>query len=468
LTLSLFNILLFVLFFIWIHLLIFFRNRMGKLLIINLVPVLLVTVPLSLQYNDIHLHMSSIMTFMGLILFPYTFAYLVLDFFPVLKKEFLKQLLMFLVLLFPVLVLLDDHRYIIIQILHIIVYMGIIIRIYDKLLVKVYISSILVFPLLFLLWNIYSIRNADYLLLSIIIQYIITYLVILFEFSRTLFSTNYKLTNVVDQNIILDQRITRLKQNNDQLRRIIGQKDTELQQLSRHASLAEITTGIAHELAQPLTGIKGVSQNMIDDIKYEEFDNLQGIADLERIVGLVDRSSSIIDHIRTFSRKRGYSFRPVDLNVCLLDVIDLLKEQMRKNDIEIIFILDDCLPKITGDNLSLEQVFINIIINAKDAILQRKENEDINGQIVITTKMNGDFVQLDIEDNGGGIPDHIIPKIWTPFFTTKNRGRGTGIGLSLSSKILKKHMAEAEIRKKGQSTIFTILFPVDQYETSVF
>ena len=183
-------------------------------------------------------------------------------------------------------------------------------------------------------------------------------------------------------------------------------------------------------------------------------------------MGLVDRSSSIIDHIRTFSRKRGYTFRPVDLNVCILNSIDLLKEQLRKNDIEIVFILDDTLPKITGDNLSLEQVFINLIINSKDAILGRKENTDFNGQIIITTKLNNTMVELDIEDNGGGIPDHILPKIWTPFFTTKNKGKGTGIGLSLSQKILKKHKTEIDIKKLDQGTLFRINFIIDPSENS--
>ncbi len=406
------------------------------------------------------------MIYMGLILFPYTFAYLILDFFPVLKKEFLKKLVLFLIMILPILIFLHDQRFRILSILHIIIYMGIIIRIYDKLLIKPYISSILIFPIVFLIWNLTYGKDSNYLLLGVIIHFILTYLVILFEFSRKLFSINYKLTNVVDQNIILDQRITRLRQNNDQLRRVIAQKDTEIQQLSRHASLAEITTGIAHELAQPLTGIKGVSQNMIDDINYDDFNEKQAIADLNRIVGLVDRSSSIIDHIRTFSRKRGYTFRPVDLNVCILNSIDLLKEQLRKNDIEIVFILDDTLPKITGDNLSLEQVFINLIINSKDAILGRKENTDFNGQIIITTKLNNTMVELDIEDNGGGIPDHILPKIWTPFFTTKNKGKGTGIGLSLSQKILKKHKTEIDIKKLDQGTLFRINFIIDPSENS--
>jgi signal transduction histidine kinase len=247
---------------------------------------------------------------------------------------------------------------------------------------------------------------------------------------------------------------------NDTLKEIISQKDIELLQIARHASLAEITTGIAHELAQPLTGIKCIAQNMIDDINLNEFDALQSVADLTKMSSLVDRSSSIINHIRTFTRKRNFSFQQVDLNASILNAIELINNQMKNNGIDIIFALDDSVPKIYGDNLSLEQLFINLILNSKDAILAKKDMHDNFTGIIKITTIFYNKVKLVIEDNGYGIPKDIIPKIWTPFFTTKMKGNGTGIGLSLSHRIIEEHNADVAIDSSDEGTAFTILFPV--------
>jgi histidine kinase len=290
---------------------------------------------------------------------------------------------------------------------------------------------------------------------------VITFFVIR-EYSRELKFANVKYKGIKTQNKRINQTITRLKVSNDTLKKIISQKDIELLQIARHASLAEITTGIAHELAQPLTGIKGIAQNMIDDINLNEFDAIHGVSDLTKLSSLVDRSSSIIDHIRTFTRKRNLYFQPVDLNASILNAIELINNQIKNSNIDLIFILDDSAPKIYGDNLSLEQLFINLILNSKDAILTKKEiYADFKGIIKITTTSHDNKIKLTIEDNGSGIPKDLIPKIWTPFFTTKRKGKGTGIGLSLSHRIIEEHNANVSIDSSGEGTVFTILFPVE-------
>jgi histidine kinase len=138
---------------------------------------------------------------------------------------------------------------------------------------------------------------------------------------------------------------------------------------------------------------------------------------------------------------------------------------MKNSGIDLIFALDDSAPKIYGDNLSLEQLFINLILNSRDAISAKKDIQDnFSGVIKITTTFqnnNGNKVKLIIEDNGIGIPKDIIPKIWTPFFTTKKKGKGTGIGLSLSHRIMQEHNADVSIDSSSEGTAFTILFPVE-------
>jgi histidine kinase len=270
-----------------------------------------------------------------------------------------------------------------------------------------------------------------------------------------------KYQNIKTLNKRLNQIIIRLRMSNDALKKIISQKDIELLQIARHASLAEITTGIAHELAQPLTGIKCIAQNMIDDINLNEFDAMQGVADLTKMSSLVDRSSSIIDHIRTFTKKRDFSFQQIDLNGSILNAIELINNQMKNSDVNLIFALDDSAPKIYGDNLSLEQLFINLILNSKDAILAKKNMySDFNGLIKVISTFHNNKVKLIIEDNGSGIPKDVIPKIWSPFFTTKKKGQGTGIGLSLSHRIIEDHNADVSIDSSNEGTTFTILFPV--------
>jgi histidine kinase len=224
-----------------------------------------------------------------------------------------------------------------------------------------------------------------------------------------------------------------------------------------------VTTGIAHELAQPLTGIKGIAQNMIDDINYDELDKLQAVAELQRISSLVDKSSTIIDHIRNFSKKSGFSMRIIDLNNSILEAIDLIHHQLKKNNIDLLCDLHENIQGVYGDTISIEQLIVNLVLNAKDAIIEKKHlDTDHEGLIKITTSVNNHKVRLIIKDNGIGIPKDIIPKIWSPFFTSKKRNHGTGIGLSICSKIIKEHNAEVTLDTSSGGTTFTIDFPIPE------
>lgn len=257
----------------------------------------------------------------------------------------------------------------------------------------------------------------------------------------------------------MEQNINRLKQSNEQLMKIISQKDIELFQLARHASLAEITTGIAHELSQPLTGIKCIAQSIIDDINYDEMDLLQTVSDLTKISSLVDRSSLIIEHVRSFSRRKGFVFKPLDINNCIIGAVDLIKNQLRNSEIEIELQLDERLPLINGDSLSLEQLLINFLINGRDAIVTKKESiPTLHGLISVRTFCNGNTVFVEIADNGCGIPPDIIPNIWSPFFTTKKGGKGTGIGLSLCQRIIREHNGAISVESTENGSKFTIIF----------
>ena len=457
------EILFILIFYIAIQHFIFIRNKKSRLLLINIVPSLLLIIPELLKNKGIVLSYSSLCINAGLIIYPFAFMLLFADYFPIDKKNhFLKSL----VIAIPFLILFlifEDNTIILLQ--HIAIYGFLLISVKYKIMGGLLALILVVIYSAVICYYNYNFHRTDIIIASLVLLYVVITLFVTYEYSRSLKFANERYKGIKTLNKRLNQIITRLKMSNDTMKKIIAQKDVELLQIARHASLAEITTGIAHELAQPLTGIKCIAQNMIDDINLNEFDAMQSVADLTKMSSLVDRSSSIIDHIRTFTKKRNFSFQQIDLNASILNAIELIINQMKNSGIDLIFALDDSAPKIYGDNLSLEQLFINLILNSRDAISAKKDIQDnFSGVIKITTTFqnnNGNKVKLIIEDNGIGIPKDIIPKIWTPFFTTKKKGKGTGIGLSLSHRIMQEHNADVSIDSSSEGTAFTILFPVE-------
>ena len=447
--------------FLSLHLLIFIKTSKAKILMLNLIPVLFIIAPLYFNDFKIGFFQADSITYLGLFLIPHANAILLLNH-SFLEKNSLIRAMDFIIIPFLILFLvLNDYRLYSICAFHLTAYFYLFLSIRKKLFEKKLIAP-LVFNSIFIILYLFKLLSFDTFIMFFAFSFLLYYFIMISGYTKKLitFANRFAHINLLNKN--LNQRINRLRQSSEQLKRIIAQKDIELLQVARHASLAEVTTGIAHELAQPLTGIKCIAQNLVDDISCNDLDMEQTTSDLEKISSLVDRSSSIIDHIRSFSRKRGFSLRPVDINTCILNSIDLINNQMKKNSIDVIFILDDTIPKIWGDNLALEQLFINLILNSKDAILSKQDEEPyLSGFIKITTTTKENQVILILEDNGNGIPEDIITKIWTPFFTTKLKGKGTGIGLSLSHRIIKEHNAEVLVNTSARGTVFTIRFSID-------
>ncbi|MCL2155653.1 MAG: ATP-binding protein [Leptospirales bacterium] len=456
---SLMEILFILIFYIAIQLFIFIKNKKSKLLLINAIPSLLLIIPELLKNKGIILSYSSLYINIGLIIYPFIFMLLFTDYFPIDKKNHLLKSLIVSIPFLVVFIIFEDNS--IILLMHVAIYTFLLFSVKYKFIGGIITLLFMIIYSAIICYYNYNFHRTDILIVSLVLLYVVITFFVVYEYSRMLKFSNIKYQGIKTLNKRLNQIITRLRMSNDTLKEIISQKDIELLQIARHASLAEITTGIAHELAQPLTGIKGIAQNMIDDINLNEFDALQGVADLTKMSSLVDRSSSIIDHIRTFTRKRNISFQQVDLNASILNAIELINNQMKNSGIDIIFALDDSLPKIYGDNLSLEQLFINLTLNSRDAILAKKDIHDNFTGIIKITTFHDNKVKLVIEDNGNGIPKDIIPKIWTPFFTTKMKGNGTGIGLSLSHRIIEEHNADVSIDSSNEGTIFTIIFPIE-------
>ncbi len=227
------------------------------------------------------------------------------------------------------------------------------------------------------------------------------------------------------------------------------------------AAMGQLAAGISHELNQPLTGIKGFAQAAIMNLER----NSPLVNDLSKIVKQADRMDRIIRHIRLFARKSDGYMRKLDVNQPIEDALMLLTEQLKAHDIVVKKSLSGNLPKIQGDSNQLEQVFINLITNALDAIDSLKKSD--NREITIKTAFSSDkeYIEVIIKDTGCGISDENLSNIFNPFFTTKSPDGGTGLGLSIVYRIIKDHKGYIYTdSEEGKGTTFRIKLPVRNRE----
>jgi histidine kinase len=247
--------------------------------------------------------------------------------------------------------------------------------------------------------------------------------------------------------------------------------EQQLIQASKMATLGEMATGVAHELNQPLSVIKTAGSYLMKKVR-----NKEPIADdimltmTEEIDSHINRATKIITHMREFGRKSDLDIVPVQLNEVIQRAFEIFSQQLKVRGIDVQWDLADNLPPIEADPSCLEQVFINLLINARDAIEAAWEAgaqpplEDAGPsrpkEIHIRTRCAKEGVMAEVTDSGGGIPEAIREKIFEPFFTTKEVGKGTGLGLSISYGIVKD--CRGDIRAEsvpGRGARFIITFP---------
>lgn len=440
--------------------LLFYKNRVARVIMLSLIPALLLAIP-PFFYPPVSGFTLSFYTVTGILAIPFSYSLMIGINYNINDDINYYFLYIGLILTITFIVIFRDLKIPILTIY--LIFSAVFFYLTHKAVKRDSSRRILQSVTFILAVNfliIFKTGDAFHLFMTILLFLPFLYVFLIKEYSDKLVHLVKQMSNTNEANKKLTHKITRLKQSNEQCRRIIAEKDTELYQLSRHASLAEVTTGIAHELAQPLTGIKGIAQNMVDDLNYEDFDKLQALSELQKISSLVDKSSSIIDHIRNFSKKTSFSMKHIDINTAVLEAIDLVNHQLRKNNIDLICNLDHNLPLINGDTISVEQLIVNFLLNAKDAVIEKANHiQNFDGSITITTEEKNGEIILTISDNGVGIPKDIIPKIWSPFFTSKKRSYGTGVGLSISSKIIKEHNGRVYLNTNSDGTSFSIHFP---------
>ncbi|MFH1983385.1 MAG: PAS domain S-box protein [Pseudomonadota bacterium] len=216
--------------------------------------------------------------------------------------------------------------------------------------------------------------------------------------------------------------------------------EQQLVQAGKMATLGEMATGVAHELNQPLSVIKTASSFFMRKVSRKEpiGDDILFTMSQE-IDSHVDRATKIINHMREFGRKSAMSPEWVQVNDVIERAFDIFSQQLKLREIEVIRELDASLPRIKSDPSRLEQVFINLLINARDAIEERSDAEPLgppDKRITIRSYREKDQAVIQVEDTGIGVSPTLNEKVFEPFFTTKKVGKGTGLGLSISYGII--------------------------------
>ncbi len=229
-------------------------------------------------------------------------------------------------------------------------------------------------------------------------------------------------------------------------------------QSEKMAAFGQIGAGIAHEVKNPLAGILGYAQLCLRKMEKENllYRNLQIIEKETR------RCKTIIDNLMRFARQEKVIREPMDINQTIEDAVAIVNHQLSIHNVKIIKDLAAALPTIHGNGNQIQQVLINLFINAQQAM------EGNAGWVKVTTRGTDDGqVEIRIADNGPGIPKDIQAKILEPFFTTKAAGKGTGLGLSVSYGIIKEHKGEFRIESEaGQGAAFIILLPTSEVNDS--
>lgn len=246
--------------------------------------------------------------------------------------------------------------------------------------------------------------------------------------------------------------------------------EQQIIQASKMATLGEMATGVAHELNQPLSVIKTASSFFMKKINRKEPIKEEILYTLaQEIDSHVDRATRIINHMRLFGRKSDMTLEKIQVNDVLRNAFEIFSQQLKVRGIAVVWDLHQDIPLILADPGRLEQVFINLLLNARDAI---EENTDalvpapLNlvkdmGRITLKTTADDKQITITVSDTGIGIHPEKLEKIFEPFFTTKKVGKGTGLGLSISYSFIKECQGDIRaVNNEDRGSTFIISFPM--------
>ncbi len=244
-----------------------------------------------------------------------------------------------------------------------------------------------------------------------------------------------------------------------ELQEITRKQEEQLVHSTRLAELGEMAAAVAHELNQPLTGIRNFAKNAVYMIEEEAGNRDDVLMNLRMISDQVGRASKIIGQMRDLSRKSEGEPAPLDVNLALREILDLLGPEFRRKGIDVRAELGEELPAILGDRIRIEQVFLNLLNNAVHALEEAGQKD-----LLLATRLEAGApgrVIVEVKDTGVGFAGEDVEKLFTPFYSTAGPGQGTGLGLSISLNIVKEHGGTIEAEgRPGEGACFCVKLPV--------
>jgi len=227
--------------------------------------------------------------------------------------------------------------------------------------------------------------------------------------------------------------------------------ERRLMQADKLSSIGLLAAGVAHEVNTPLAVISTYAQMLAKQISGDA----QKAPLLEKIARQTFRASEIVNSLLNFSRTSRSEFAPLDLNKIVRETLTLIEHQFTQAKIRVDLELHSALPRVKGDPGKLQQVFLNLFLNARDAM-------EAGGRLLVASFPEDGGVRVSVTDSGSGIAPENLPRIFDPFFTTKGARKGTGLGLSVSYGIVREHGGDIEVESRlGEGTRFLLVFPAD-------
>jgi two-component system, NtrC family, sensor kinase len=224
----------------------------------------------------------------------------------------------------------------------------------------------------------------------------------------------------------------------------------ELISIEKMTSLGQMAASIAHEINNPLAGVLVYTQLLAKKIAADTYKKEDALDYLSKMASEVSRCSRIIRNLLDFARQSEPMLRLVDINQVIEQVLAMVGHQAKLQNVEVIKELSPSLPKVEADFDQLQQVFTNLALNAIQAMSE-------GGKLTIRTSMEDNQVRIDVEDTGCGISRENLKKLGTPFFTTKEKGKGVGLGVAVVCGIIERHKGKAKVESEvGKGTAFTI------------
>jgi signal transduction histidine kinase len=234
-------------------------------------------------------------------------------------------------------------------------------------------------------------------------------------------------------------------------------REEELVQSKKLASLGILTAGVTHELTNPVNNISMIAQTYIE--LYDTLSKQERIEFMKKVEGETERIETIIKSLLDFSKPKESNLKKTDINAVIQNTLKLVQNMLNVSNIETVLRLEKRASAVFVDEPQIQQVLVNLIVNAIQAMPSR-------GELSIETRnsVRGDSVEIVVRDTGKGIPPEFLPHIFDPFFSTKGV-EGTGLGLSVSYGIIKNHKGNIRVESKiGVGTTFTIELPAYKEE----